>query len=307
MSPRKKFKPLEDKPALEISEAQVLETAVDPDEQADHIDQMAKALLEIAGEDASLLDNPPENDSDASATATEYTPPKRGRGRPRKTETESAAVKASDKIELKRPAKTAVVNEIVDTIRGFDETLLSTLPKYVIREHAAQFFENLVNQIAIDTPIPKRGPGRPRKVEAQAAAVPAKSGPGRPKKMEAVATTPITAEVPKRGRGRPRKVETQAAVPSETPEVPKRGRGRPRKIEAQAAAVPVETPEVPKRRRGRPRKIEAQAAVPEVTPEVPKRGPGRPRKSEVAVAAQQVVAEDAPKKTRTGSPEGKQK
>lgn len=82
------------------------------------------------------------------------------------------------------------------------------------------------------TESPRRR-GRPRKVEAEAAA-PARR-PGRPRKV-----VEAGAEGPKRRPGRPRKNTTEAAAPARRP-------GRPRKIAAEeGSAAP--------RRPGRPRK-----------------------------------------------------
>jgi hypothetical protein len=81
----------------------------------------------------------------------------------------------------------------------------------------------------------KRGPGRPRKTEAEVTPVPAKRGPGRPRKGTApMATGDGAAPAVKRGPGRPPK---KSPVPADavTPKRPPR-KGRPVAVTADAEA-----------------------------------------------------------------------
>jgi len=86
--------------------------------------------------------------------------------------------------------------------------------------------ERTITEIAsTEAETMKRGPGRPRKQDAQPSGSAVKRGPGRPRKQDA---QPSGSAV-KRGPGRPRK---QDAPPSGSPV--KRGPGRPRKQETPA-------------------------------------------------------------------------
>jgi hypothetical protein len=125
---------------------------------------------------------------------------------------------------------------------------------------------------------PKRKPGRPKKVQTEAAAVEAqpKRKPGRPKKVQTEAAA-VEAQ-PKRKPGRPKKVQTEtAAVEAITPVAP---------------VAPVEAVEAqPKRKPGRPKKVQTEAAAVEAQP---KRKPGRPKKVQTEAAAVEAITPVAP-------------
>ena len=83
--------------------------------------------------------------------------------------------------------------------------------------------ERTITEIAsTEAETMKRGPGRPRKQDAQPSGSAVKRGPGRPRKQDA----PPSGSPVKRGPGRPRKQETPATITHRRPPAGERDKNR---------------------------------------------------------------------------------
>ncbi|KAL6618631.1 hypothetical protein ACP70R_033770 [Stipagrostis hirtigluma subsp. patula] len=232
--------------------------------------------------------------------------PSEGPGRPRRNAT-PVSLLLSGKRKPGRPPKSAV------SMRGSSESASVSPPKDLVvgkrkRGRPPKVKTppgmQLVAMQSADAvlPLPKRGPGRPRKEKTVGDQAGSMQNGGDARGLQECGTsltkrpletetteTGLAALVEKRGRGRPRKKNPSATRSAETGDAAsmgiKRGRGRPRK-NFPWAAKSAETEDAAstgiKRGRGRPRKnyppAPTSAETGDATSTGIKRGRGRPRK-----------------------------